>query len=207
MLKIFIFFLMLLIFSWGLELEVKDSNVTVSINGKVKKYKQGDVIQLGNNDKICLISGKGYIDTKKEETIQFLLNKRNQCQIAPKNTNSKQSYMQKIREYFALIFPLKERQKNAVSRGKGTAEQKYTKSIILNKSIRYIYVNSEIWIEPITVKLIDKNNKVIFIKKAKYNKSDVIKCNIPIYKYKNAKKLIIYDDFKNEVVNSLIVFK
>ena len=196
----------LLIVSWGLILKVNDSNVIITINTKVNKLNRGEKFEVKSRDKVCVTEGKGYIDTKENNTFNFKI-KKNQCKIVPNEKQTKKSLINRLKNTLALFIGINnDKQVHGVSR-KGRKYKKYTHNIIINKNIKHLKISSKLWVETVTLRLIDKNKKVIFSKEKNYDSSNVIKFNIPIYKYKNAKRLIVFDEFNDEVVNSLIIFK
>jgi len=191
---------------FGFNAEVKKSDITLTINGKIQELKKGDKFSLNGGDIICYKSGDGRVVIfDKDYRVQFS-KRASLCTTLPINNKSKDSFLASISEKIANPFSkTKETKVSGVSR-KAAEVEVFKDDIIINKNQKYLQLKNEDWGPlPVTLTILDKNGKQIHQESNEDN--DITIFLVPTALLKDGFMVKVTDSTDEKIVSSRIVVK
>ena len=191
---------------WGFNAEVKKSDVSLEINGNIKSFKAGDKFSLKSGDIVCFKEGKGRVVIVGDGGYKKQLNRHvKSCKIMPGVNKNSGSGVNLSNLVSVVTQKAQEQSVSGVSR-KGGKITKITKPIIVDKNKKYIAITSNEWAVPATIKLIDKDGKIVMQDKSDEDANSV-EFIIPTKICKKASRVIVLDGFDTKVVDAPLKFK
>jgi len=186
--------------------EVKNHEVTVEINGIDHTYSAGERIDLKPGDLICLKSGDGRVVITGKDYRMQLSKHGSGCRHLPSKDGQADHYAETLLKSIVSIFKKSEEDSvSGVSR-KGTEAVKRTKPIVLNKTSKYLSIESNQWGPlPVKVKIFDENGKMV---SSDVNKDDVFTSFVfPVSILKDGYRIRVTNAFDDVLVDAKIIIK
>ena len=137
--------------------EVKKSDMTLTINEKVKALKKGEKLALKGGDIVCYQSGDGRLIIKGDGYKKQLNKKSSPCRNLPL-TDSKKSNLDAGKLIASVFAKAKEKSVNGASRETTTLESKEA-NLTINENQKYIELANNTWGPmPIVLTIYDNNS-------------------------------------------------
>ena len=181
---------------------VKDSDVSVKLNGTTKTLQQGTHINLTGGDSICFLSGDGRIIINDYKQ----LNKDNKaCFIVPvnKDVNIKELIMSIKDKVYVAYFDSTETLRHGAS-AKGAIGQELD-SVLLQKGQDLLISSNQFGPLPVEISIYNESN--ILLDQFINEDESITFLRIPNNSLKNEYKIKIINGFKQELMKIKIVLE
>jgi hypothetical protein len=182
--------------------KVTQADITLSVNDQVQNHKVESTPTFNQGDLVCYQSGDGVLHITADNYDETISKENKKCEALPSDNNS--SKTKAVQKYAKLFGDMRGETIDGISIRTGSSGEVDKTPIVIKSSDKYLHIKSKTWSpRPITIKILDKQGKVIATDTNKNN--PITSFIFPASILKDGYKVKVTDGFGDVLMDSTVV--